>query len=59
MFIQDIGMEFWHRKICHADNEKWIKETMERIELQNQESIRTLEGEENSKNLEILEADTI
>ena len=23
IYSQDIGMEYWHRKMCHACNEKW------------------------------------
>ena len=36
-----------------------VRETAKGIELQNQESIRTLEEKENYKNLGILNADTI
>ena len=45
--------------MCHVHNEEWKRQTMEGIELPNQERIRTFGEKENYKYLGILEVDTI
>ena len=46
-------------KMCHANNKKPKRQMTERIKLPNQEKLRTLGEKENSKYLEILEANAI
>ena len=43
----------WYRKMYHAHDENWKRETVEGIELPIQEIIRTFGEKENYKNLRI------
>ena len=52
-------MEFEIEKCAMLIRKKERRETIEEIEIPNQENIRTIRGKENYKNLGILEADTI
>ena len=47
----------WDWKMSHAYDEKWKRETMEEIELLNQERIRTLGEKKKYKYQGIFEAD--
>ena len=58
IYRQDIGMEFGIEKCALLIMKSERRETAERIELPNQERIRTLGGKKN-KYLEILKTDTI
>ena len=59
IYIQDIGMELSIEKCAMLIMKKGKKETVETIELLNQESIRMLGEIENYKYLGILEMDII
>ena len=48
--------EIWHRKLCHADNEKWGKRNRGR---KRRTKSKTLGEKENYKHLGILEADIL
>ena len=51
--------EIWHRKMCHANNEKRQTTNGWRNRNPNQEKIRTLRGKETYRYLGILEVDII
>ena len=59
MYTQDIGMEFGTEKCTMLIIKKEKRETMEGIELPDQESIRTIGEKENCKYLGIFEVNTI
>ena len=53
IYSQDIGMDFEKEKCAMLILKSGKRQTVERIELSNQESIRTLEEKENYKHLRI------
>ena len=59
VYSQDIGMELDIEKYPMLIMKSGKRETKERIELPNKESIRTLREKENYKFFEILKVDTI
>ena len=59
MYSQDIGMEFGIEKCTMVIMKSGKRHMTERVELPNQEVIRTLGEKEASTHLAILEADTI
>ena len=59
IYCKDFGMEFGIGKGAVLIMKNWKRETADRIEVQNQEIIKTLGENQNSKHLGILEADCI
>ena len=59
IYSQDVGMEFGKEKCTMLEMKSGKCHLTDRMELQNQDKIRTFEEKETYKYLDILEADTI